>query len=215
MCTFLIICCVCCFNFYILFEFILQLKVEDSDVDNNDYGDDDVNSTLFENPLKPTTKNKLLKEIEEVLICDTNPIMVCSNSMNKTHKCVFCKCFECHMKETKKEEVINSKKRKGEEKRSDSKRTRNQSKRVQRAKNISQGSISSKVKCSKVRNIDEDEEHRCDHVDGLSFFTDASFFTKSYKLRNEKINQDSKKSDVFLPTKCALCDREIVNKIRK
>ena len=70
-----------------MFEFILQLKVEDSDGDDDDYGDDDVNSTLFENPLKPTTKNKLTKQIEEVLICDTNPIMVCSISTNKNHKC--------------------------------------------------------------------------------------------------------------------------------
>ena len=116
MCTFLIICCVCCFDFYILFEFILQLKVEDSDVDNNDYGDDDVNSTLFENPLKPTTKNKLTKKIEEVSICDTNPIMVCSNSMNKNHKCVFCKCFECHMKETQKEKITLKKKEKEKKK---------------------------------------------------------------------------------------------------
>ena len=66
-----------------------------------------------------------------------------------------------------------------------------------------------------MEHIDEDEEHRCDHVDDLSFCTDASFFTKSYKLRNEKINQDSKNQMFFLPTKCTLCDREIVNKIGK
>ena len=112
-------------------------------------------------------------------------------------------------------EEISSKKKKRRRKKSDSKGTRNQSKRVQRATNISQGSISSKGRDSKVGHIDEDEEHWCDHVDDLSFFTDASFFTKSYKLRNEKINQDSKKSDVFLPTKCALCDHQIVNKIKK
>ena len=56
-----------------MFEIIVRLKVDNSDGDNNDYGGDDVNSTLFENTIKPATKNKVMKQIEEVLICDTNP----------------------------------------------------------------------------------------------------------------------------------------------
>ena len=47
------------------------------------------------------------------------------------------------------------------------------------------------------------------------FFYRYILFIKSYKLRNEKNNQDSKKSDIFLPTKCSLCEREIVNKLGK
>ena len=100
-------------------------------------------------------------------------------------------------KHRRKKLVKKQKKNKGKVKRSDSKRTRNHSKRVQKAKNLAQGSISSKGTCSTGRDLDEDGENRCDHLDDLTFFTDASFFTKSYKLRNEKINQDSKKSDVF------------------
>ena len=191
-----------------------MIKVNDCDGGGNDDDDDDDDDTMFDNPLKPTIKIAPRNTVKEVLICDTKPIMVCSNSMNKNHKCVFCKCFECHMKETQKEEV-SSKKSKGEVKRSDSKRTRNHSKRVQKAKNLSQGSISSKGTCSTGRDLNEDGDHRCDHIDDLSFFTDASFFTNIYKLRNEKNNQDSKKSDVFLPTKCSLCEREIVNKLGK
>ena len=89
-------------------------------------------------------------------------------------------------------------------------KTRNQSRRVQKAKNVKQRqSVSEK---GGGKRSGKNDKYVCNHIDDLSFFTDASFFSRSYKLRNEKINISSS-SKVHLPTKCSICDCEIVNKI--
>ena len=82
--------------------------------------------------------------------------------------------------------------------------------RVQKAKNIKQGqSVSEKGGRNRSS---KNDKYKCNHIDDLSLFTDALFFSRIYKLRNEKINV-SGSSKVYLPTKCSICDCEIVNKI--
>ena len=51
-------------------------------------------------PFDEVNNENHLERVNETLINDSNPIMVCSNAMNKTHNCVFCKCFKCHMQES-------------------------------------------------------------------------------------------------------------------
>ena len=78
--------------------------VEDSEDDQDD---------LIVNGLsKLPEKNEDILKTREVLISDSKPIMVCNNTMNKNHKCVFCKCFDCHMKEVLQKENDDRKKRK-------------------------------------------------------------------------------------------------------
>ena len=108
--------------------------------------------------------------------------------------------------EDNREQIVNN------ERSNDSKRTRHLSRRVQKSKNVQQGQVVSK---RSARNMsDSCDVQKCNHVDDLTFFTDSSFFSRSYKMRNEKIN-NSGKEKVFLPTKCSLCKSEIVNSISK
>ena len=61
---------------------------------------EDDKENLFNNKISKVVK--LCQELDkkqEVLISDNRPIMVCKNTMNKSKKCVFCKCFDCHMNE--------------------------------------------------------------------------------------------------------------------
>ena len=71
------------------------MSVEDSD-DN----EDDDNDVLIKGPFEEINNEITLESFNETLINDSNPIMVCSNAMNKNHNCVFCKCFKCHMQES-------------------------------------------------------------------------------------------------------------------
>ena len=178
--------------------------VEDSEDDQDD---------LIVNGLsKLPEKNEDILKTREVLISDSKPIMVCNNTMNKNHKCVFCKCFDCHMKEVLQKE--NDDRKKGKRSSGDDHQVitpRHCSKRVNRAKNVAQGQLKSTKKGKGGSNANHVQ---CNHVDDLSLFTDATFFTRSYKLKNQKIN-DSKKSKIYLPTKCSVCDCEIVTKIGK
>ena len=66
---------------------------------------------MFNNKISKVAK--LCQELDkkqEVLISDNRPIMVCKNTMNKSTKCVFCKCFDCHMKEVLQKEDDDKKK---------------------------------------------------------------------------------------------------------
>ena len=150
----------------------------------------------------------MLEKKKEVLINDTNPLLVCTNAMDKNHKCVFCKCYQCHLKEQETAASLDqtSTTKSGNQK----KKTRNQSRRVQKAKNIKQGQSVSEKGGGKLSA--KNDKYKCNHIDDLSFFTDASFFSRSYKLRNERTNA-SGSSKVHLPTKCSICDCEIVTKI--
>ena len=112
------------------------------------------------------------------------------------------------MKEVENED--NSEQSASNDKSNDCKRTRNLSRRVQKSKNVEQGQVSSKRSARNVSRLCDVE--KCNHVDDLTFFTDSSFFSRSYKMRNQKIN-NSGKDKVFLPTKCSLCKSEIVNSI--
>ena len=66
--------------------------------------------------------------------------MLCSNAMNKSHKCVYCKCDECYAKELRTEDgdnnVITNKSRKCI---NNEIHSRQRSKRYRKARNISQG----------------------------------------------------------------------------
>ena len=184
-------------------------SVQDSDDNNNDDGDDD-DDLLKEGPFEVGITDASDNMLSEVLINDSNPIMVCSNAMNKKNKCVFCKCYKCHMKQVESED--NRDQFTTNENNNDSKRTRHLSRRVQKSKNVEQGQVVSK---RSARNMSKScDVQKCNHVDDLTFFTDSSFFSRSYKMRNEKIN-NSAKDKVFLPTKCSLCQFEIVNSISK
>jgi len=88
---------------------------------------------------------------------------------------------------------------------------RNRSRRVQRAKNVANGQTSS-TKIDGGSSVTENI--KCNHIDDLSLFTDCTFFTRSYKAKNQKINE-SKKTMIYLPTKCSVCHCEIVTKIGK
>ena len=187
-----------CSNNILLLSFSLQ--VEDSEEDDD--------TLLYKSPFKSTKKKEMLEKMKEVLINDKNPLLVCTNAMDKNHKCLFCKYYQCHMKAQEIAESLD--KNISTESDKQKKKTRNQSRRVQKAKNIKQGqSVSEKEGGNRSG---KNEKYKCNHIDDLSFFTDASFFSRSYKLRNEKINVSSS-SKVHLPTKCSICDCEIVNKI--
>ena len=68
----------------------------------------------------------LLERKKETFISSDKPVMVCSNAMNESHKCVFCKCYECYIRELRTEErdnnAITNKSRKGNSKRPRSKK---------------------------------------------------------------------------------------------
>ena len=183
------------------------MSVEDSD-DN----EDDDNDVLMKGPFEEINNDITLESFNETLINDSNPIMVCSNAMNKNHNCVFCKCFKCHMQESQNKD--NGEKFKSNQVDHQSKRTRHLSRRVQKAKNVSQGQVISKRPGKKSSDMNEGNKTKCNHIDDLSFFTDASFFSKSYKQKNTRIN-NSAKSKVYLPTECSVCHCEIVNTITK
>ena len=190
--------------FFIIF---LIISVQDSDDD-----EDEDNALIMKSPFDEENNENHLERVNETLINDSNPIMVCSNAMNKTHNCVFCKCFKCHMQESQNKD--NKEKIKGNEVDHQSKRTRHLSRRVQRAKNVSQGQVIPKRSDKKNSDRIEGSERKCNHIDDLSFFTDATFFSKSYKEKNKRIN-NSERSKVYLPTKCSVCHCEIVNIITR
>jgi len=87
---------------FLITKFIFFYITSNSLVDDSD---DELSSTgIFENQLKSEKKvNKVCKK-KEVLISSDHPVMVCNNTMNKLHKCVFCKCYECYMIELKNED---------------------------------------------------------------------------------------------------------------
>jgi len=167
---------------------------------------------LFTNKISKVPK--LCQELDkkqEVLISDNRPIMVCKNTMNKSKKCVFCKCFDCHMNEVLHKEKDD--KKKGDNCGDDHQvvTPRNRSRRVQRANNVAHGQTNS----TKIgKGSSESDNIKCNHIDDLSLFTDCTFFTRSYKAKNQKINE-SKKTKIYLPTKCSICHCEIVTKIGK
>ena len=178
----------------------------DSDDDENKDKEEELNNSLESN-VDSSKQKKGLKRNTDVLINDTNPLLICPNTMKKYHRCDFCKCYQCHLKQVQKEEDAQVEKANMNE--VCVKLTRHHSKRVQRARNISQGQATNDSK-----KYGKSDESVCNHIDGLTFFTDETFFSKSYKMRNKK-NNDSNKSKIFLPTKCSFCNCEIVDKLSK
>ena len=57
---------------------------------------------MYRSSFKAQKKKDNLETMKEVLINDTNPILVCTNAMDKNHKCVFCNFYQCHMKSQEK-----------------------------------------------------------------------------------------------------------------
>ena len=149
---------------------------------------------------------------KEVLISSVHPLLVCSNAMKKAHKCVYCKCYECYMKELKMEQD-NGKGVNATEKNKHNnldKSVRKRSSRCRKAKNISEGQRIQQKSKSTGSTIGSNSI--CDHTEDLTIFSDASFFSRAYKTRNEKTNR-SGKSKVFLPIFCSVCKAEICNKV--
>ena len=62
-------------------------------------------------------KPVMLERKKEDFTSTDKPFMVCSNAMNKSHKCVYCKCYGYYAKELRTEESDNNdiinKRRKG------------------------------------------------------------------------------------------------------
>ena len=123
---------------FLITKFIFFYITSNSLVDDSD---DELSSTgIFENQLKSEKKvNKVCKK-KEVLISSDHPVMVCNNTMNKLHKCVFCKCYECYMIELKNEdENGNLVDKTGNNNKNNLKHCRKRSSRCRKARNISEG----------------------------------------------------------------------------
>ena len=165
----------------------------------------------MENQLKRQKKVDKVCKKKEVLISSDHPVMVCNNTMNKSHKCVFCKCYECYMIELKNEDKSgNLVDNIGNNNKNLVKHGRKRSSRCRKARNISEGQLTENT--SKTNGSTGRNGTICNHNDELSIFTDASFFSRSYKSRNEKVN-DSGKAKVYLPIFCSVCEAEICNKV--
>ena len=68
------------FNYFsnkILLFYGLYFEVEDSEEEDD--------TLLYKSPFKKTKKRDTLEKLKEVLINDTNPILVCTNAMDKNH----------------------------------------------------------------------------------------------------------------------------------
>ena len=194
---------------FLITKFIFFYITSNSLVDDSD---DELSSTgIFENQLKSEKKvNKVCKK-KEVLISSDHPVMVCNKTLNKLHKCVFCKCYECYMIELKNEdENGNLVDKTGNNNKNNLKHCRKRSSRCRKARNISEGQTTETY--SKKKGSTVGGGTICNHTDDLSIFTDASFFSRSYKTRNEKVN-DSGKAKVYLPIYCSVCKAEICNKV--
>ena len=148
---------------------------------------------------------------KEVLISSVHPLLVCSNAMKKSHKCVYCKCYECYMKELKMDQ--NNGKDENDTEKNNKKLdrgVRKRSSRCRKAKNISEGQRTQQKPKGTRSTIGS--HNICNHTEDLTIFSDASFFSRAYKTRNEKTNR-SGKDKVFLPIFCSVCKAEICNRV--
>ena len=67
--------------------------------------DDELSCTgLSENRMNHENVLRSVQRKKEVLISSVHPLLVCCNAMKKSHKCVYCKCYECYMRELKMEQ---------------------------------------------------------------------------------------------------------------
>ena len=175
--------------------------------------DDELSCTgLSENRMNHENVLRSVQRKKEVLISSVHPLLVCCNAMKKSHKCVYCKCYECYMRELKMEQD-NCKSVDGTENNKNdnwAKSSRKRSSRCRKAKNVSEGQTTQQQ--SKRIESTGGGHSICNHTDDLTIFTDASFFSRSYKTRNEKTNSMGK-SKVFLPIFCSVCKAEICNKV--
>ena len=73
-------------------------------VEDSDDNEDDNNDVLMKDPFEEINNEISLESLNDTLINDSNPIMVCSNAMNKNHNWVLYKCFKCHMQESQNKE---------------------------------------------------------------------------------------------------------------